>query len=402
MVDSRAGLCPADFTAADWLRRSLSPSTDAVGLDQLGSIPVIVVANKCDHPGDSALVSNALEAASLGFGNPVPYSAETQAGSADLYDALRPVVDAALERTAAADDLNGHQDPVDVPGAAYTHPAELPTPSATSVLASEHTADIEHLLAPGSNQMFSTASCIARPEEQAHISPAGQPGHDRHVAEMLHASKSAPQGKGPKPAAARRTFGGWQPPAPSTQASPPPTASTPHPSSTTLATRHLDVPANPPATPQPAGSLQDQSLEGRRLPADDMGHGASEADGAGGTAGKQPTLGVHTPIKLVLVGLPNAGKSTLINRLLGYERALVGPEAALTRDAITERLEWRGTQFEVTDTAGWLQRAVLKSYDDSGGSVARMTVAQVCPPPSLDPASPKVTLWRPLPRRRPH
>lgn len=58
------------------------------------------------------------------------------------------------------------------------------------------------------------------------------------------------------------------------------------------------------------------------------------------------------PLQLAIVGRPNVGKSTLINRLLGQERLLTGPEAGVTRDAITVPLEWRGKQILLTDTAG--------------------------------------------------
>ena len=58
------------------------------------------------------------------------------------------------------------------------------------------------------------------------------------------------------------------------------------------------------------------------------------------------------PLQLAIVGRPNVGKSTLINRLLGQERLLTGPEAGVTRDAITVPLEWRGKKILLTDTAG--------------------------------------------------
>ena len=48
------------------------------------------------------------------------------------------------------------------------------------------------------------------------------------------------------------------------------------------------------------------------------------------------------PIRVAVVGRPNAGKSTLINRLLGEERLLTGPEAGITRDAIAVDLDWQG------------------------------------------------------------
>src|SRR6266545_5929478 len=47
------------------------------------------------------------------------------------------------------------------------------------------------------------------------------------------------------------------------------------------------------------------------------------------------------PIRVAVVGRPNSGKSTLINRLLGEERLLTGPEPGITRDAIASDLEWR-------------------------------------------------------------
>ncbi|MFN7176183.1 MAG: ribosome biogenesis GTPase Der, partial [Thermaurantiacus sp.] len=65
----------------------------------------------------------------------------------------------------------------------------------------------------------------------------------------------------------------------------------------------------------------------------------------------------NRPIRIAIVGRPNAGKSTLINRLLGSERLLTGPEAGITRDAITLPLEWKGRQLELVDTAGLRKRA---------------------------------------------
>jgi GTP-binding protein len=58
------------------------------------------------------------------------------------------------------------------------------------------------------------------------------------------------------------------------------------------------------------------------------------------------------PIRVAIVGRPNAGKSTLINRLIGEERLLTGPEAGITRDAIAVDLAWQGRRFRLYDTAG--------------------------------------------------
>ncbi|MFA9200368.1 MAG: ribosome biogenesis GTPase Der [Cypionkella sp.] len=70
------------------------------------------------------------------------------------------------------------------------------------------------------------------------------------------------------------------------------------------------------------------------------------------------------PLKLAIVGRPNAGKSTLINRLLGEERLLTGPEAGITRDSIAVDWRWTDAQGEVRDirlidTAGMRKRAAV-------------------------------------------
>ena len=62
------------------------------------------------------------------------------------------------------------------------------------------------------------------------------------------------------------------------------------------------------------------------------------------------------PIKVAVVGRPNVGKSTLINRLIGAERLLTGPEAGITRDSIAVDLDWHGRKFKLHDTAGMRRR----------------------------------------------
>jgi GTP-binding protein len=62
------------------------------------------------------------------------------------------------------------------------------------------------------------------------------------------------------------------------------------------------------------------------------------------------------PIRVAIVGRPNSGKSTLINRLIGHDRLLTGPEAGITRDAIAVDLDWRGQTFRLYDTAGLRRR----------------------------------------------
>ena len=61
-----------------------------------------------------------------------------------------------------------------------------------------------------------------------------------------------------------------------------------------------------------------------------------------------------------MVGRPNSGKSTLINRLLGEERLLTGPEAGITRDAIAVDVDWHGRRFRIHDTAGLRRRSRIE------------------------------------------
>src|SRR6201993_970380 len=66
------------------------------------------------------------------------------------------------------------------------------------------------------------------------------------------------------------------------------------------------------------------------------------------------------PIRVAIVGRPNAGKSTLINHLLGEERLLTSPEAGTTRDSIAVDIDWKGSSFRVFDTAGLRRRSRIE------------------------------------------
>jgi len=65
------------------------------------------------------------------------------------------------------------------------------------------------------------------------------------------------------------------------------------------------------------------------------------------------------PLQVAVIGRPNSGKSTLINKIIGEERLLTGPEAGITRDAISIQLEWQGIPMRIFDTAGMRKKAKI-------------------------------------------
>ncbi|WP_420567629.1 ribosome biogenesis GTPase Der [Thalassovita sp.] len=66
------------------------------------------------------------------------------------------------------------------------------------------------------------------------------------------------------------------------------------------------------------------------------------------------------PLQVAVIGRPNAGKSTLINKILGEDRLLTGPEAGITRDAISLTIDWNGLPVRMWDTAGMRKRAKVQ------------------------------------------
>lgn len=67
------------------------------------------------------------------------------------------------------------------------------------------------------------------------------------------------------------------------------------------------------------------------------------------------------PLQVAVIGRPNSGKSTLINKIIGEERLLTGPEAGITRDAISIQLDWQGIPMRVFDTAGMRKKAKINN-----------------------------------------
>ena len=77
-------------------------------------------------------------------------------------------------------------------------------------------------------------------------------------------------------------------------------------------------------------------------------------------AEEEPAYDDSKPLRIAVVGRPNAGKSTLINALIGEERLLTGPEAGITRDSISVDWDWRGRRIKLFDTAGMRRKAKVQ------------------------------------------
>ncbi|PBB93637.1 ribosome biogenesis GTPase Der [Mesorhizobium sp. WSM3864] len=74
----------------------------------------------------------------------------------------------------------------------------------------------------------------------------------------------------------------------------------------------------------------------------------------------EPAYDETKPLRIAVVGRPNAGKSTLINALIGEERLLTGPEAGITRDSISVDWDWRGRRIKLFDTAGMRRKSKVQ------------------------------------------
>ena len=87
----------------------------------------------------------------------------------------------------------------------------------------------------------------------------------------------------------------------------------------------------------------------------------------------EPGVAGDKPVQIAVVGRPNAGKSTLINRLIGEDRLLTGPEAGITRDSIAVDWHWRDRRFRVF-------RYGRPAAEGSGRGQARKACGRRCAP----------------------
>jgi GTP-binding protein len=84
------------------------------------------------------------------------------------------------------------------------------------------------------------------------------------------------------------------------------------------------------------------------------------------------------PIRLAIIGRPNVGKSSLLNRLLGEERMLTGPEAGITRDAIGIDWQWQGRALHLVDTAGLRRKANVEQRVEAVAALGTLETIRRC------------------------
>uniref|UniRef100_A0A383WHR0 GTPase Der n=1 Tax=Tetradesmus obliquus TaxID=3088 RepID=A0A383WHR0_TETOB len=303
LLDARQGLVPSDEELLGWLRRHCRA-------------PLLLLANKLDTAaGRNNLDQLQADLAGVGWEPATPISATSGEGMADLYQLLQPLVDGAEQqqqqqqheagpRKGASTSSSRHA-PGDFRfsgrGLLQQRPDEQQQQQGLqqdSELAGDAAVARDAAQAQQQEAAEQTAAAAAAAAEQAEV--------DRLVQQQLAAATGSDSDLENAAAAAAAAGGG---------------ALQPNSSS--------------------SSDVEEEAEE------------EEEEDAAAAAEGPAAAAAAAGPLRMAILGLPNAGKSTLMNTLLGYERSLTGPEPGLTRDPTSGWLQHAGLTLQLVDTAGW-------------------------------------------------
>ncbi|KAF5842815.1 hypothetical protein DUNSADRAFT_4699 [Dunaliella salina] len=334
IVDARDGIAAPDEELAAWLQRTLPDPTQ-----------VVLVANKAEGAKARQNMEQTIaDSWRLGFGELVALSASSGEGMTDLYAALQPMVDRWRQRLIADALLHTptslHESLASVPG-----DLRLSTggPGASRPDESEEAEESIGGAVDGTPVWAAAAAEKAGRSTIRHVqSSSSSSAIGVHSSSSVSSSSSSSADED-----------AWE----NRQA-------------------FLGGGRHRPAVHDWQDEMEARGDGGDWRPGDlklttegGVHEGAGVEEGRVLAQGEEQAHGERA-IRMAIVGLPNVGKSTLLNTLLGEERVLTGPEPGLTRDVVHTALHHQGTKIELLDTAGYVGATKVFAYDDVGGEVA--------------------------------
>jgi GTP-binding protein len=125
---------------------------------------------------------------------------------------------------------------------------------------------------------------------------------------------------------------------------------------------------------------EDEDVDDDDQELDEDGEPIPFSDDDEDVAVEESGIAADKPVLIAIVGRPNAGKSTLVNRLIGEDRLLTGPEAGITRDSISVDWVWQDRHVRLVDTAGMRRKARVQVELEKlsvGDTIRAITYAEV-------------------------
>ncbi|WIA32751.1 hypothetical protein OEZ86_005936 [Tetradesmus obliquus] len=303
LLDARQGLVPSDEELLGWLRRHCRA-------------PLLLLANKADTAaGRNNLDQLQADLAGVGWEPATPISATSGEGMADLYQLLQPLVDGAAQQQQQQQQQH-----------------ETGPRKSSSISSSRHV--------PGDFRFSGQGLLQQQANEQQHQQQGVQ--QDSELAGDAAVARDAAQAQQQDAAE---------------QAAAAAAAAAEEAAVDRLVQQQLAAAAGSDSDSEDAAAAAagGDALQPNCSSSSDVEEAAEEDEAAAAAAAEGPAAAAAAagPLRMAILGLPNAGKSTLMNTLLGYERSLTGPEPGLTRDPTSGWLQHAGLTLQLVDTAGW-------------------------------------------------